>query len=127
MPRSARVVTGRWVEIPFTLRHRGQAPRQLDFSGGSVVYAVRVEKANRAVSGAPCGILTVLPPSVRLTVPAGGAVRGTIAWKASTFQADGMCEDLARDLSPGRYRVTFATISGEPPLAAAVDVKVTRR
>ena len=34
------------------------------------------------------------------------------------------CADMATALAPGRYRVTFETVSGTPPLRATVNVKV---
>lgn len=125
MPRRTQVASGARIEVPYALRHKGKAPIELDFSGGAVVRHTETLKGRRPVEAAPCGVIGVMPDAVRLTLRPGAVVRGTVSWKAANHQGDG-CADLSEDLRPGRYRIRFATISGTPPLSAAVDVTVTR-
>ena len=125
MARTARVVSGERVDIPFTLRYEGAAPAELDFLGGEVVYETDTWKGKKKVESAPCAELNVRPDVITLTLRPGAVVRGTTSWKASTSQLDS-CRDLARRLAPGRYRVELATVSGEPRLTASVEVTVVR-
>jgi len=123
MPSTWKVASGQWTEIPFALRYHRSAPAELDFPRGEVVYARGIWKGKVQVEEAPCAELTARGDRVRLALRPGSTVRGTVSWKASTSQLDS-CSDLASDLAPGRYRVRFASISGQPPLEATAELTV---
>lgn len=126
LPRTLRVASGQWVDVPFALKNRGDKPVVLDFSGGAVISEAEIRQGRRTIHSAPCGVLAMLPPLVRLTLRPGGTIHGTLGWNASNYPHPSGC-DLAEDLRPGRYTVTFESASGEPPLQGKVAVTVTRR
>lgn len=123
MQKSAKVKSGETIDLPFTLTSRAASARTLDFSGASVVYEDEVKQNGKRVPGAPCGALILLPKTVRLTLQPGKKITGTVSWRAANYQGEG-CADLTKKLSPGKYKVTFSTRAGEPPLKATVDITV---
>lgn len=124
VPPDLKVVTGEWTDIPFTLSYRGKAPAEFDFPGGSVIYEKEIRNAKGPVERPPCAVMAMLPDPVRLKLRPGGLVRSKLSWKASNYQYEG-CHDMAQNLPPGRYNVTFATVSGAPPLTVTIAITVT--
>ena len=128
LPRKLEVMTGDTVSVPFSLRNRSKKTLELDFAGGEVITEKEILRGKKRVEGPGCGVLTVEPDPdpVRLTLRPGAVVRGALLWRALNTQF-ASCFDKATELPPGRYRVTFETVSGTPPLRATVNVKVRAR
>lgn len=126
LPRKLRVMSGRSVPVPFTLRNRGKQTLELDFVGGEVIVENEIRRGKKRVEGASCSLMSVLPDPVRLTLRPGAVVRGALDWSAMNSQIGGPCAEMATDLAPGRYQVTFETVSGTPPLSATVNVEVRK-
>jgi hypothetical protein len=126
LPKKLEVTPGGSVSVPFSLRNRTKKTLELDFPGGEVITESEILRGKKRIEGPACGLLTVVPDAVRLTLRPGAVVRGALSWRAMNGQLTG-CADTPTELAPGRYRVTFETVSGTPPLRATVNVKVRAR
>jgi hypothetical protein len=127
LPRKLEVTTGGSLSVPFSLRNRSRETIELDFAGGDVIAEKEIRRGKKQVEGPACGVLMAVPDPVRLTLRPGADVRGALYWSAVNSQIGGSCAELATALPPGRYRVTFQTVSGTPPLRATVNINVRAR
>lgn len=116
----------KWTEIPFTLHHVGDAPREIDLVGGEVIFVAGIWRGSREVRRPPCYQRVLPPPAIRIGLLPGAKLRGILSWKAANLQFDG-CLDMAKGLPPGKYRLRIKTVSGEPALEGEIVVTVTRR
>lgn len=123
MPKTASVKSGDWVDVPFTLTSKAKTATSLDLTGGSVVMVQDVRQKGKVVPSPPCSTMELMPDTVRISVPAGGRVRGVMKWRATNHQGEG-CADMTQNLPPGSYVVTFVSTGGEPKLTAAVTITV---